>query len=135
MDSVSVQRTARSDFAAPADGATAHRILVLCAQGGKPEAEFNANIASALAKAGSPDSQISVVCLRQVDADTLRGLARAVHVLKSFEAFRDERLTQDVPAQALRLSRDYPGVNWWEIAAAERSVIFRITFHLGAPSA
>jgi hypothetical protein len=123
-ESMPVQREAgRSPSRAAPGAGSAPRILVLCPQGGTPEAEFNAAIAGALAKAGSANADVSVVCLRQVDAETIRGLAPAVHVLQSFEASRDERPPRDVGAEALRLSRDYPDVNWWEIAAAERSLI------------
>jgi hypothetical protein len=99
------------------------RLLVLCPQGGRPEAEFNAAIAAALVKAGARRVDVSVVCLRESDAETIRALAPAVHVAESFERFHDRTPAPDLAAETLRLARDYADVNWWAIAAAERSFV------------
>jgi hypothetical protein len=99
------------------------RLLVLCPQGGQPEAEFNASIADAVQARGEGAVSVSVVCLRHLDAETIRRLTPAVRVLKSFEEFRDEGAATDVKAEALRLARDYPQTNWWSIAIAERHIV------------
>lgn len=112
----------RGNDASVSDG-TAHRVLILCPQGGTPEAEYSASIGGALVQAGRGDVDVSIVCLRHVDADAVRHLTPSVHVLKSFEEFRRESPAEEVAAEALRLAREYPGVNWWEVVAAERSLI------------
>lgn len=109
--------------AAAARNGSSYRVLVLCPQGGPPEAEFNASIGAALAKAARAGVDVSMACLRQVDAEAIRSLAPAVQVLQSFEAFRRESPAVNVPAEALRLACDYPGANWWQIIAGERSIV------------
>lgn len=104
-------------------GASVRHILVLCPQGGEPEAEFNASIGGALADAATSGGDVSLVSLRLVDAVTVRRLAPKIKVLQSFEEFRDRSSGCDVAAEALRIAKDYPTVNWWEIVAAERSFI------------
>lgn len=100
-----------------------NRILLLCPQGGLPEAEFAAAIGGALAEAGGAGVRVSVACLRQSDARTVRELAPNVEVLESFEQFQSSLGAQDGADEALRLSKDYPETNWWEVVAAERSFI------------
>jgi hypothetical protein len=99
------------------------RLLILCPQGGEPEARFNAAIADAIQLHGNGAVSVSVACLRQADAATIRGLAPAVGVLKSFEKFREERAPVRGKEEALRLARDYPQTNWWSVAIAERNIV------------
>jgi hypothetical protein len=95
----------------------------LCPQGGLPDAEFNASIGDALTRAGDRCIEVSVVCLREVDAVAIRQLAPSVSVLESFELFRQVSRTKDVSKEAVRLVREYSEVNWWELVAAERSIV------------
>jgi len=99
------------------------RLLILCPQGGRPEAEFNAAMADAIQKRGSGQVAVSVACLRKVDGETIRKMAPSVRVLGSFEEFRDASDRIDIKSEALRLARDYPSVNWWSIAIAERHIV------------
>ncbi len=99
------------------------RLLILCAQGGQPEAEFNAAIAGAIQAAGGDALCVNVTCLRRVDAETIRHLAPAVRVLAAFEDFRDMDAAEDVGQEALRIARDYRDTNWWSIAIAERHFV------------
>ncbi len=99
------------------------RLLVLCAQGGQPEAEFNAAIAGAVQAEGGDALSVNVTCLRRSDAETIRHLAPAVRVLKSFEEFCDEGTAADLKEEALRLARDYRDAKWWSIAIAERHLV------------
>ncbi len=97
-------------------------VLVLCPEGGQPEAEFNASIADAIRTCGG-DLSVHVASLRHVDGDTIRQIAPAVCVLQSFEEFCDESPATEVKAEALRLAREYPQSDWWSIAIAERHLV------------
>jgi len=99
------------------------RLLILCPQGGPPQAEFDASIAGAIQAWGGGAVSVSVVCLRQVDAQAVRRLAPAVRVVDSFEDYRDRNPALDIKAEALRLAREYPAANWWSIAIAERHFV------------
>jgi hypothetical protein len=100
------------------------RILLLCPQGGISEAEFAASIGNAIQNAVLRKLDVSVVCLRRGDADSIGELAPGIRVLKSFEEFQDDKGREtDIESETLRLARDYVDVNWWAVAAGERSFI------------
>lgn len=98
-------------------------VLVLCPQGGRLEAEFNAAVGGAILAEGGDALAVNIACLRRIDAETIRHLAPAVRVLKSFEEFRDENPVTDVKVEALRLAREYPQSDWWSVAIAERNLV------------
>jgi hypothetical protein len=97
-------------------------VLVICPQGGQPEAEFNARIADAIRMCGG-DVSVNVASLRRVDANAIRHMAPAICVLQSFEEFCDENPPTEVKAEALRLAREYPQADWWSVAIAERNLV------------
>src|ERR1700733_13484504 len=99
------------------------RILIHNAQGGTQEAEFNAAIAEAIRKQSHEEFSVAAVTLRACDAETIRQLAPSVRICGSFERFRDGQPITDIESQAIRLAREYVCVNWWAIAASERSFI------------
>jgi len=99
------------------------RVLLLCAQGGDADAQLIGGIAGALQDVGGGDVRATVASLLRRDADTMRGLAVGVDIHESFEEFRGRSHVPDLDAEVARLVRDYPSVNWWEIAAGERSII------------
>ncbi len=65
----------------------------------------------------------AVVSLRECDADTIRQLAPSVDICESFENFRDRWPITDLDAETARLAREYADVNWWAVAASERTFI------------
>jgi len=99
------------------------RILIHNAQGGTQEAEFNAALAEAIRKTSGGEYSIAAVTLLERDANTIRQLAPSVHICGSFESFTDARTFTDVEAEAIRLAREYVDVNWWAIAASERTFV------------
>jgi hypothetical protein len=108
---------------ANADAASmpAKQVLILCPQGGRPVAELMASIGAELARCSGGRATPSIVNLRQSDAAAIRQWQPSLDVLTSFEEFRDSDRPLDLESEALRLARDYPGVNWWAVIASERS--------------
>ncbi len=99
------------------------RVLFLCAQGGQQDAELVASVGRALQNAAGGKIAVSVASLRNRDANSIREQAPTLDVRRSFEEFRREKSYQDIDSQVMRLARDYGDVNWWAVAASERSFI------------
>lgn len=110
------------DATTPVMSASSH-ILLLCAQGGAPEAELNASIGGALRRLNADRVAVSIASLRGQDAALMQELAPATNILESFEAFRRRTKIDDMDAEVARLARAYKDVNWWLVAAGERSFI------------
>jgi Capsule polysaccharide biosynthesis protein len=102
--------------------ASAH-ILLLCAQGGAPEAELNVSIGAALRRLNTERVAVSIASLRDQDAALMQEMAPAMNILEAFEGFRRRTRIDNMEAEVARLARDYKGVNWWLVAAGERSFI------------
>jgi hypothetical protein len=97
------------------------QILALCSQGGLPEARLMAALGRELTRAGRGDLLIKMACLRNEDAAAIAGMTPQIDVLHSFEQFRAKCPKVCSADEAVELSRAYPMVNWWAIAASERS--------------
>jgi hypothetical protein len=98
-------------------------ILLLCAQGGAPEAELNASIGGALGRLNTERVAVSIASLRDKDAALMQELAPVTQVLEAFEGFRRRTKIDDMQAEVARLTYEYKEVNWWLLAAGERSFI------------
>jgi hypothetical protein len=99
------------------------RILILNAQGGTFDAELNAALAQAILKQSDGQWSPAVITLREADAVTVRQQGPSVDVIGSFQVFQDRYSIDDLDAAALRLTHDYPSVDWWAVVASERSFI------------
>src|SRR6185312_10122908 len=98
-------------------------VLLLCAQGGRPDAELVASIAGALQRVSVAHVRASTASLLQRDGQYMGLLEPEIEVLESFETFRKASPAGELEGEVARLVREYPSVNWWQIAAGERSFI------------
>src|SRR5690348_16311155 len=76
-----------------------------------------------LMRCGKGDLVVKMASLRNDDATAMAQMVPQLDVLRSFESFRRELPDGFATDQAVELSRAYPNVNWWAIAASERSFI------------
>ncbi len=99
------------------------RILIQTAQGGTQQPFINAALAEGIQRQSHGEFSAAVVTLRECDADVVRQLAPSVGICCSFESFIDGRGVIDLDTETARLARDYIDVNWWAVAAGERSFV------------